>query len=66
VIEADAEARGKSAEEVRASYVEANSMRALIQPDEIASLACFLCADANTHITGQALSVDGYTETLRT
>ena len=65
VIEADAEALGKSAEEVRARYVEANSMRALIQPEEIANLACFLCAETNRHITGQALSIDGYTETLR-
>ncbi len=65
VMKADAEALGKSVEEVRASYVEANSMRTLIQPDEIANLARFLCADTNTHITGQALSIDGYTETLR-
>jgi NAD(P)-dependent dehydrogenase (short-subunit alcohol dehydrogenase family) len=65
VIKADAEALGKSVEEVRASYVEVNSMRVLIQPDEIANLARFLCADTNSHITGQALSVDGYTETLR-
>jgi NAD(P)-dependent dehydrogenase (short-subunit alcohol dehydrogenase family) len=65
VIKADAKALGKSAAEVRASYVEANSMRTLIQPDEIASLACFLCAETNTHITGQALTIDGHTETLR-
>jgi NAD(P)-dependent dehydrogenase (short-subunit alcohol dehydrogenase family) len=65
VIEGDAKARGKSVEEVRSSYVEANSMRALIQPEEIANLARFLCAETNTHITGQALSVDGHTETLR-
>jgi NAD(P)-dependent dehydrogenase (short-subunit alcohol dehydrogenase family) len=65
VIKADAEALGKSVEEVHASYVEANSMRTLIQPDEIANLARFLCAETNTHITGQALSIDGYTETLR-
>ncbi len=66
VIKADAEALGKSVEEVRASYVKVNSMRTLIQPDEIANLARFLCAETNSHITGQALSVDGYTETLRT
>ena len=65
VIRADAEALGKSVEEVRENYVRANSMRALIQPDEIADLARFLCAGTNTHITGQALSIDGYTETLR-
>lgn len=65
VIKADSKALGKSVEEVRASYVEANSMRALIQPDEIADLARFLCAETNTHMTGQALSIDGHTETLR-
>jgi NAD(P)-dependent dehydrogenase (short-subunit alcohol dehydrogenase family) len=66
VIEAHAETLGKNVEEVRASYTETNSMRALIQPDEIASLAQFLCAETNAHITGQALSIDGHTETLRT
>ncbi len=66
VIEANAKALGRSEEEVRESYVEANSMRTLIQPEEIANLARFLCAETGTHITGQALSVDGHTETLRT
>jgi len=65
VIEAHAETLGKNVEEVRASYTETNSMRTLIQPDEIVSLAQFLCAETNTHITGQALSIDGHTETLR-
>ncbi len=65
VIEAHAEALGKNVEEVRASYTETNSMRALIQPDEIVRLAQFLCAETNIHITGQALSIDGHTETLR-
>ena len=40
-------------------------MRTLIQPEEIANLVRFLCAESNTHITGQALSIDGHTETLR-
>jgi NAD(P)-dependent dehydrogenase (short-subunit alcohol dehydrogenase family) len=65
VIEAHAETLGKNVQEVRASYTETNSMRTLIQPDEIVSLAQFLCAETNTHITGQALSIDGHTETLR-
>jgi len=65
VMKADAEALGKSLEEVHANYVAGNSMRTLIQPEEIASLARFLCAKSSTHITGQALSIDGHTETLR-
>jgi len=65
VMKADAEALGKSLEEVQANYVEGNSMRTLIQPEEIASLVRFLCAESSTHITGQALGIDGHTETLR-
>jgi len=65
VMKADAEALGKSVEEVQANYVAGNSMRTLIQPEEIASLVRFLCAESSTHITGQALSIDGHTETLR-
>jgi len=65
VINADAEALGKSVEEVHANYVKGNSMRVLIEPEEIANLARFLCAETSTHITGQALSIDGHTETLR-
>jgi NAD(P)-dependent dehydrogenase (short-subunit alcohol dehydrogenase family) len=65
VMKADAEALGKSVEEVEANYVEGNSMRTLIRPEEIADLARFLCAESSTHITGQALSIDGHTETLR-
>ena len=65
VMKADAEALGKSLEEVQANYVAGNSMRTLIQPEEIASLVRFLCAETSTHITGQALGIDGHTETLR-
>ena len=65
VMQADAKALGKSVEEVRASYVAANSMRTLIRPEEIVDLVRFLCAESSIHITGQALSIDGHTETLR-
>jgi NAD(P)-dependent dehydrogenase (short-subunit alcohol dehydrogenase family) len=65
VMKADAEALGKSVEEVRANYVAGNSMQTLIQPEEIASLVRFLCTESSSHITGQALTIDGHTETLR-
>jgi NAD(P)-dependent dehydrogenase (short-subunit alcohol dehydrogenase family) len=65
VIASEAERRGRSEEEVRASYVAYTSMKTFIQPGEVASLAVFLCSDAARHITGQALTIDGYTETLR-
>jgi NAD(P)-dependent dehydrogenase (short-subunit alcohol dehydrogenase family) len=65
VMKADAEALGKSLDEVQANYVSGNSMKTLIQPEEIANLVRFLCAETSIHITGQALSIDGHTETLR-
>jgi NAD(P)-dependent dehydrogenase (short-subunit alcohol dehydrogenase family) len=65
VMKADAEALGKSLDEVQANYVSGNSMQTLIQPEEIANLVRFLCAETSIHITGQALSIDGHTETLR-
>ena len=65
VIARDAAALGKSEDEVRANYVAYTSMKTFIQPEEVASLVLFLCSDAARHITGQALSVDGNSESLR-
>jgi NAD(P)-dependent dehydrogenase (short-subunit alcohol dehydrogenase family) len=65
VIAGDAVALGKNEEEVRANYVAGTSMRTFIQPEEVAHLVLFLCSDAGTHINGQALGLDGHTETLR-
>jgi len=64
VIAAEAAARGVSEEEVRASYVKGVSLRTFIAPREIADTALFLCSDLGAKISGQALSVDGNTETL--
>ena len=65
VVAADAAARGVSEAEARASYVSAVSLRSFVSPEEIAAMALYLCSDAGAAITGQAISVDGNTETLR-
>jgi len=65
VIAADAVALGKSTGEVLEAYTAGNSMRVLIRPEEVADVVLFLCAETSLHITGQVLSVDGHTETLR-
>lgn len=64
VIAADAESRGLPEEEVREAYYRQVSMRCFIDAQDIANMVLFLCSDAGAKIAGQALSVDGHTETL--
>ncbi len=64
VIRAEAESRGVGADEVRTSYLRQSSMRTFVERDDVASLVLFICSDGGAKISGQALTVDGHTETL--
>ncbi len=64
VIAAAAESQGKSPEEVRESYVRQVSMRTFVDAQDIAEMVQFICSDRGAKISGQALPVDGHTETL--
>jgi NAD(P)-dependent dehydrogenase (short-subunit alcohol dehydrogenase family) len=64
VIERDAKAQGKSQEEIRQSYLQQSSMRTFIDPEDVANLALFLASDAGAKISGQALGLDGHTESF--
>ena len=64
VIRDDALSRNLSENEIRDLYQKQNSMRVFIKPAEIASLVTFLCSDAAGTISGQALGIDGHTESL--
>jgi NAD(P)-dependent dehydrogenase (short-subunit alcohol dehydrogenase family) len=66
VIAARAESRGVSFDEMRETYLQINSLHTFIQAEEIGNLALFLCSDLGRKISGQALAIDGSTETLRT
>jgi NAD(P)-dependent dehydrogenase (short-subunit alcohol dehydrogenase family) len=66
VIAADAEARGLPLETVRQSSLNQNALREFIQPESIAREALFLCSEMGRQITGQAISVDGDTHSLKT
>ena len=66
VIAADAEARGLSVETVRGSVLSQNSLEEFIEPESIARQVLFLCSPAGRQISGQAISVDGDTHTLKT
>jgi NAD(P)-dependent dehydrogenase (short-subunit alcohol dehydrogenase family) len=65
VIAARAAAKGESFEATRASYLRQNSLHTFIQAQEIADLVVFLCSPAGRKFSGQALAIDGNTETLR-
>lgn len=64
VIERDAEERGVSAGEIRDIYQRQSSMRKFISAQDIANMATFLSSPAGASISGQAISVDGHTESL--
>jgi NAD(P)-dependent dehydrogenase (short-subunit alcohol dehydrogenase family) len=59
VFEGRAKATGKSLEEVSALAMAKQSLKRLVDPDEIAALAVFLASDAARSISGQALGIDG-------
>ncbi|MGB0386663.1 MAG: SDR family oxidoreductase [Ardenticatenaceae bacterium] len=65
VIAAKAQALNVSFEVMRERYVKQNSMGVFVTRYDIANLVLFLCCDAGSKISGQALSVDGNVETLR-
>ncbi len=66
VIEADARVTGRPVEEVRDRYLRTNALRTFIDAADIADMILFLCSDLGRRVNGQAIAVDGYTETLRT
>ena len=66
VIEREAATVGATVDEIRRGYEDQVSLRTLIDPADIADMAVFLAGDGARVISGQILSVDGNTETLRT
>ena len=64
VIDSDARERDRSTEEIRDIYHKQSSLGCFAQAIDIANMAWFLCSDDAKHISGQALAIDGNTETL--
>jgi NAD(P)-dependent dehydrogenase (short-subunit alcohol dehydrogenase family) len=63
VIEAEAAQRGVDPEVVAAEYVAGQSISRFTEPHEIADLCLFLGSAASSMISGQAIAVDGHSET---
>jgi NAD(P)-dependent dehydrogenase (short-subunit alcohol dehydrogenase family) len=64
VIKRAAAQRNKTAEQIREAYQRQTSLRRFISADEVANMAVFLASDLCGSISGQAMSVDGHTESM--
>ena len=65
VVAAEAELRGVTPEQVAAEYVGGQSLKRFVEPEEIAQMCLFLASPAAAMVSGQAIAVDGNTETFR-
>jgi NAD(P)-dependent dehydrogenase (short-subunit alcohol dehydrogenase family) len=66
VIELEAEASGRAPGEIRAGFEHQVSLRSFVEAADIADTIAFLASPAASKITGQAIPVDGHTESMRT
>jgi NAD(P)-dependent dehydrogenase (short-subunit alcohol dehydrogenase family) len=64
VVAAEAQNRGLTADAVRAEYVGGQSIKRLVDAQEIADLCVYLASDRARMISGQAIAVDGHSETF--
>jgi NAD(P)-dependent dehydrogenase (short-subunit alcohol dehydrogenase family) len=64
VIDRDAAERGRTPDEIRAIYARQSSMRLFVSADDVANLAFFLASAQGATISGQAIGIDGHTESL--
>ena len=65
VIARDAGERSRDEAEIREIYQRQNSLRrTFVSADDVANLALFLVSDRGARISGQAMGVDGHTESL--
>lgn len=62
IINANAEAAGRTPADIEAEYLKYISMRTKIEPDEIADMVLFLASDAARKVTGELISVSGNCE----
>jgi NAD(P)-dependent dehydrogenase (short-subunit alcohol dehydrogenase family) len=65
VVELEATASGRSPAEIRRGFTAAVSLQTFVDPADIAAMIRFVCSPAGAKISGQALTVDGHTESAR-
>ncbi len=63
VLQKQATASGKDPDQIRRDYAEGNSMGTWVTADDIADTVLWLASPAAAKISGQAIAIDGHTET---
>nr|NKB42293.1 SDR family oxidoreductase [Ilumatobacter sp.] len=66
VIKLEAAATGRTGEEIRAGFEQQVSLQTFVDAVDVAQAIGFLASPAASKITGQAIPVDGHTESMRT
>ncbi len=64
VLSRDAKRLGRPKAEIREVYQRQSSLRKFIKADDVANMAVFLASELGRSISGQAIGIDGNTETL--
>ncbi len=64
VIAAEAKTRNLHPNTIREQFVRQTSLRCFVEAQDIAQMVLFICSERGAKISGQALSVDGNTESL--
>lgn len=64
VIERDAAERGITAKKIRDVYQRQSSMRDFVKAEDVANMAIYLASESGAMVSGQALGIDGHTESL--
>ncbi len=64
VIAAEAHTRQLSEQQVHDQLVSQTSLKCFVEAEDIAQMALFICSPVGARISGQALAVDGNTESL--
>jgi NAD(P)-dependent dehydrogenase (short-subunit alcohol dehydrogenase family) len=61
VIDAEATAKGMTADAVRQGYAAGTALKRLTDPEDVAAMALYLASDGARMVSGQAMAVDGMT-----
>jgi enoyl-[acyl-carrier-protein] reductase (NADH) len=64
VLAAESRVLNLGVDVLRHNYVKHTSLRTFVSATDVANMVLFICSDLGSRISGQALSVDGHTETL--